>query len=169
MEKENVQIRQIITKGCVFLQQHIRNRFRSLLTVQSFVGHLFKLRMQRFIPTIAKRKKTGNRMITAAILVEHKNQMVNTGHTFSNSQVDTQINHVALLDNRHPPAAVPHVTDLSGTSRGALPPPARGTAFELLLAVMFVSKPATHLMDKHKRMSKVQKRLRFTRVNNRNK
>lgn len=94
-------------------------------------------------------------MITAAILVEHKNQMIDTGHTFSNSQVDTQINHVALLDNHPPPTAVPHVTDLSGTSRGTLPPPARGTAFELLLAVMFVSKPATHLMDKHKRMSKV--------------
>lgn len=81
--------------------------------------------------------------------------MINTGHVFSNSQVDTQINHVALLDN-HPPAdpptAVPHATDLSGTSRGALPPPARGTAFELLLAVMFVSKPATHLMDKHRRL-----------------
>lgn len=45
--------------------------------------------------------------------------------------------------------AVPHVTDLSGTSRGALPPPARGTAFELLLAVMFVSKPSDHLTDKH--------------------
>lgn len=53
------------------------------------------------------------------------------------------------------PTAVPRVTDLSGTSRGALPPPARGTAFELLLAVMFVSKPAAHLMDKHKRMSKM--------------
>lgn len=42
------------------------------------------------------------------------------------------------------------VTDLSGTSRGVLPPPARGAAFELLLAVMFVCTPPTHLMDKHK-------------------
>lgn len=45
---------------------------------------------------------------------------------------------------------VPDVTDLSGTSRGALPPPARGTAFKPLLAVMFVCKPPTHLMDKHR-------------------
>lgn len=47
------------------------------------------------------------------------------------------------------PPRVPDVTDLSGTSRGALPPPARATAFKLLLAVMFVSKPPTHLMDKN--------------------
>lgn len=44
---------------------------------------------------------------------------------------------------------LPDVTDLSETSRGALPPPARATAFKLLLAVMFVSKPSTHLMDKN--------------------
>lgn len=102
-------------------------------------------------------------MIMAAILVEHKYQsdQYRTRVFYSmerppkNCQVDTQINHVALLDNPPTTTTVPHVTDLSGTSRGTLPPPARGTAFELLLAVMFVSKPATHLMDKHTRMSKV--------------
>lgn len=44
---------------------------------------------------------------------------------------------------------VPDVTDLSGTSRAHLPPPARGTAFEFLLAVMFVCKPSTHLQGKN--------------------
>ena len=49
-----------------------------------------------------------------------------------------------------PAPPVPDVTDLSGTSRGALPPPPRGTAFELLLAVMFVCNLSGHLSDKHK-------------------
>lgn len=47
------------------------------------------------------------------------------------------------------PHSVPDVTDLSGMSRAVLPPPARAAAFELLLAVMFIAEPATHLMDKH--------------------
>lgn len=60
-------------------------------------------------------------------------------------------NHVMWLErHNNQPTPLPDVTDLSGTSRGALPPPARGTAFELLLAVMLVCKQPTHLMDKHK-------------------
>lgn len=51
------------------------------------------------------------------------------------------------VKSAHP---APDVTDLSGTSSGALPTPARATAFELLLAVMTICKLWTHLMDKHK-------------------
>lgn len=50
------------------------------------------------------------------------------------------------------PSSVPDVTDLSGMSRAALPSPARATAFELLLAVMFISRPAAHLMDKRTKL-----------------
>lgn len=64
------------------------------------------------------------------------------------------VEHEKKSEERPPPAplcppSVPDVTDLSGMSRAALPSPVRATAFEFLLAVMFICKPAAHLMDKH--------------------
>lgn len=75
--------------------------------------------------------------------------------TMSNLKHCSQIFGVLLVERdwtvkeTPPTLSVPDVTDLSETSRAALPPPARAVAFELLLAVMFISTPATHLKDKH--------------------
>lgn len=111
--------------------------------------------------------------ITILTAVEVQNvQNSGSRETFtSNRQQQTQCRQIrrSIKSERNPPPplcpfSVPDVTDLSGISRAALPSPARATAFELLLAVMFISNPATRLMNKHMK-SFLEERVKDLRLN----
>lgn len=92
------------------------------------------------IPSWLKKNELVSRMLVSPSDQKSKNSPVKW--LWGNCVVELEV-HI------NEPTSVPDVTDLSGTSRGALPPPARAAAFELLLAVMVVSTPSAHLMNKH--------------------
>lgn len=116
-----------------------------------------------------EKKETPGRQITDSISAENNQTAERTASFSLQKKLQSGVSHsetkwddgkCTFTSQMH----VLHVTDLSGTFRGALPPPARGTAFELLLAVMLVSKPSTHLPNKYHGYQTLEKDAEFVHI-----